>query len=90
MIGLSYVPMFVDEQEPTLERLLDHVDHIAEVAGIETVGLGSDFDGGGTLLKDASESVRITEGLLARGYSETDIRYILGLNTLRLLHGAIG
>jgi len=90
VIGLSYVPMFVDAREPTLERLLDHVDHIADVAGIETVGLGSDFDGGGTLLKDASETVRVTDGLLSRGYSQDDVRRVLGLNTLRLLGAAIG
>jgi membrane dipeptidase len=90
VIGLSYVPDFVDREHPTLERLLDHVDHIAEVAGVETVGLGSDFDGGGTLLADATEVPRITEGLLRRGYAEADVRRILGENTLRVLKAAIG
>jgi len=90
VIGLSYVPFFVDEKAPTLERLLDHVDHVASLVGVETVGLGSDFDGGGTLLRDATEVPRIVEGLIRRGYSESDIRKILGENTLRVLREAIG
>jgi membrane dipeptidase len=90
VIGLSYVPFFVDEKAPTLERLLDHVDHLASLVGIDTVGLGSDFDGGGTLLKDATEVPRIVEGLIRRGYSESDIRKVLGENTLRVLRETIG
>jgi membrane dipeptidase len=90
VIGLSYVPVFVDRQAPTIGRLLDHVDHIAEVAGIGTVALGGDFDGGGTLLADATEVPLLTRGLLERGYAEGDIRKVLGLNALRVLQAAIG
>jgi membrane dipeptidase len=90
VIGLSYVPMFVDAAHPTIDRLLDHVDHVASVAGIDVVGLGSDFDGGGTLLKDAGEVPQITEGLITRGYNEADIRKVLGENTLRVLKETIG
>jgi membrane dipeptidase len=54
------------------------------------VGLGSDFDGGGTLLADATETPRITEGLVQRGYSEEEIRKILGENFLRVLTATIG
>jgi len=90
VIGMSYVPSFIDKEHPTLERLLDHIDHIVSVAGLDTVGLGSDFDGGGTLLADATEVPWITEGLVKRGYSEGDIRKILGGNTFRVLKEAIG
>ncbi|MHB0856733.1 MAG: membrane dipeptidase [Anaerolineae bacterium] len=45
VIGLSLVPYFVDQQSPSLARWLDHVEHIVEVAGIDSVGLGSDYDG---------------------------------------------
>jgi membrane dipeptidase len=90
VIGLSYVPDFVDARNPSIERLLDHVDHVAEVAGIETVGLGGDFDGGGTLLADATETPKLVDGLLRRGYSEPDARKVLGENTLRVLRAAIG
>jgi membrane dipeptidase len=90
VIGMSYVPYFVDAQNPTLERLLEHIDHVVSVAGIDVVGLGSDFDGGGTLLADATEVLGITEGLIRRGYREGDIRKILGENTLRLLQETLG
>lgn len=90
VIGLSYVPMFIDEQAPSFDRLLAHVDHIVEVAGINTLGLGSDFDGGGDQLEDANAVPAITEALLKRGYSESDLRKILGENTLRVLRAAIG
>ncbi len=69
-----------------LSVLIDHIDHIAKVAGIDHVGLGSDFDGGVTLpegVKDISELPNITYELLRRGYSEQDVRKILGENFLR-------
>ena len=90
VIGVSYVPSFIDPTHPTLDRLLDHIDHIVTIAGIDTVGLGSDFDGGGTLLPDATATPRITDGLITRGYSETEIRKILGENFFRVLQATIG
>ncbi|MEM2904274.1 MAG: dipeptidase [Candidatus Bathyarchaeia archaeon] len=90
VIGVTFVPEFVDEKKPTLNRLLDHVDHIVEVAGINHVGIGSDFDGGGTVLRDASEMPQITLGLAARGYSDGEIRKILGENHLRLIKHVLG
>ncbi|MEM2926366.1 MAG: dipeptidase [Candidatus Bathyarchaeia archaeon] len=85
VLGLSFVPSFVDAKAPSLQRLLDHVDHVVKVAGIDFVGLGSDFDGGGTLLKDATELSEITKGLFKRGYKEEEVRKILGENFLRVL-----
>ncbi len=90
VIGMSFVPSFVDECRPTLARLLDHVEHVAEVAGVQTVGIGSDFDGGGTLLSDVGQMPSITEGLLERGFTPREVRLILGENTLRVLREAIG
>ncbi|MHB1005677.1 MAG: dipeptidase [Chloroflexota bacterium] len=90
VIGLSYVPMFVDSVNPTLERLLDHFDHVREVAGVETLGIGGDFDGGGALIPDVLATSRVTEGLLSRGYTEAEVRVILGGNTLRVLDMAVG
>jgi membrane dipeptidase len=89
VIGVSYVPSFIDPKRPTLDRLLDHIDHIVTVAGIDTVGLGSDFDGGGTLLPDATVTPRITDGLITRGYNDTEIRQILGENFFRVLQATI-
>jgi membrane dipeptidase len=90
VIGMSYVPFFVDAKNPTLDRLLDHIDHVVSVAGIDVVGLGSDFDGGGTLLADAAEVPQIVEGLDKRGYSDGDIRKVLGENTFRVLKESLG
>ena len=90
MIGLSFVPFFVDSQRPTLTRFLEHADHIVSVAGIDVVGIGSDFDGGGTLLEDATHLPLITEGLANRGYDEVALRKILGQNALRVIKAAIG
>jgi membrane dipeptidase len=70
-----------------LSMVIDHIDHIAKVAGIDHVGLGSDFDGVPSLpegLKDISELPNITYELLRRGYKEAEIRKILGENLLRV------
>lgn len=67
--------------------VLDHIDHIAEVAGIDHVGIGSDFDGVPALpkqLDDVSTYPVITQGLLDRGYSEQEIRKVLGDNVMRV------
>jgi membrane dipeptidase len=74
---------------PPLKSLIDHIDHIAKVAGIDHVGLGSDFDGvsGATPqgIDSAADLPKITQALLDRGYSEGDIHKILGGNLLRVL-----
>lgn len=85
VVGVTFVPSFVDTQTPSLSKLLDHIDHVARLAGPECVGLGSDFDGGGTLLKDPTQLPDITLGLLERGFDEQDVRKILGGNFLRVL-----
>jgi len=90
VVALTFVPVFVDAQAPSLERLLDHVEHAVKVAGIDHVGFGSDFDGGGTLLEDVSAYPALTEGLIRRRYSAEDIARIMGGNHLRLLQATIG
>jgi membrane dipeptidase len=69
-----------------LSVLIDHIDHIAKVAGVDHVGIGSDFDGVPTLpvgIEDISKLPVITYELLRRGYTEKDIRKVLGENFLR-------
>ena len=73
----------------SVAMVVDHIDHIVKVAGIDHVGIGSDFDGITAWpvgLEDVSDYPRITEELLKRGYSETDIHKILGGNVLRAFH----
>ena len=72
---------------PPLKSLIDHIDHIAKVAGIDHVGLGSDFDGVSSLpagIDSAADLPKITEELMKRGYSATDIHKILGGNIMRV------
>jgi membrane dipeptidase len=72
------------------ERIVDHIDHAVKLAGADHVGLGSDFDGASMPdgLEDCSKLPKITEALLRKGYSENDIRKILGENTLRVMEQA--
>jgi membrane dipeptidase len=74
----------------TIHDLLDHIDHISKVAGVEHVGLGSDFDGISVVpeqLEDVSYFPYITQGLLDRGYSEEQIQGILSGNIMRVFRG---
>ena len=77
---------------PPLSSLIDHIDHIAKVAGVDHVGLGSDFDGvsGATPegIDSAADLPKITQALLDLGYSADDIRKILGGNLLRVFREA--
>jgi membrane dipeptidase len=68
-------------------KIIDHIDHAVKVAGIDHVGLGSDFDGANMPfgMEDATKLPKITEALLQKGYSEGDVRKILGENTLRVM-----
>ena len=80
----------IDEKYPlaTLEDFLDHVQHVAKVAGIGHVGIASDFDGGGGITGwlDAGETRNVTAGLKRRGFSATDIAQIWSGNLLRAWH----
>jgi membrane dipeptidase len=75
----------------TIKDVANHIDHIVKVAGIDHVGIGSDFDGITSWpkgLDDVSTYPRLTDELLRRGYSEGDIHKILGGNVLRAFRGA--
>lgn len=70
----------------TVSDVVDHIDHMVKVMGIEHVGIGTDFDGGGGVegCKDASQMINITVELIRRGYSDSDIKKIWGENFLRV------
>ena len=90
VVGITFVPFFVSDSKPSFEGLLDHIEHAIEVAGIDHVGLGSDFDGGGDLIKDATVLPQITAGLAARGYDDEALEKFLGLNWLRVFAQVAG
>ncbi len=68
-------------------KIIEHIDHAVKIAGIEHVGLGSDFDGANMPfgMEDVSKLPQITNALLEKGYSEGDVKKILGENTLRVM-----
>ena len=69
------------------KKIIEHIDHAVKLVGVNHVGLGSDFDGASMPegMEDVTHLPKITEALLRKGYTETDIKKILGENTLRLL-----
>ena len=74
----------------TWEKIVEHIDHVVKLAGADHVGLGSDFDGA-TMpegMDDCSKLPKITEALMRKGYSDDDIRKILGGNLLRVMEQA--
>jgi membrane dipeptidase len=78
----------IDAKYPpaTVADFVNHIDHAVKVAGIEHVGISSDFDGGGGIIgwRDASETFNVTLELVKRGYTEDDLRKLWGGNTLRV------
>ena len=79
--------LFPYPQSVSVERLIDHIDHVVKLVGVDYVGIGSDFDGLSVFpkgLEDVSKMPIITYHLLKRGYSEEDIKKIVGGNFLRV------
>ena len=74
-------------ERASLKDIVDHIDHVVKLVGINHVGIGSDFDGGGGVngMEDVSEIPNLTAELVNRGYSEADIAKIWGGNLLRVL-----
>ncbi len=79
--------MYGDLPKVTWEKIIEHIDHAVKIAGVDHVGLGSDFDGATMPLgmEDVSKLPKITDALLKKGYSEADIEKILGGNILRVM-----
>jgi membrane dipeptidase len=111
VIGVAAaIPFFIDATSPTADRVVDHIEHIVELVGIDHVGLGPDFIDdyykqvyGGWILPgglDAplahaevsrpSDLPKVTEALLRRGFSEADVRKVLGDNVLRVMRVVMG
>lgn len=77
-----------DDNRPRIERVIDHIDYVVKLIGVDHVGIGADFDGAESFPKgmdSVADFPKVTEALLKRGYSEADIYKILGGNFVRLL-----
>lgn len=87
VIGIGYWNGAVCEA--SVEAVVAAIDHVVEVAGIEAVALGSDFDGSTTVGWDTSELAGVTQALVDAGYSEADVAAIMGGNTLRVMRAVL-
>ncbi|MFZ5650012.1 MAG: dipeptidase [Bacillota bacterium] len=88
VVGLCFYPPFLGSGQASLEMLLDHAVHLAGVAGVDYIGLGSDFDGIESVvpgINDVTCLPMLTEGLLRRGFSPGEVKKILGGNFLRVI-----
>lgn len=95
LIGVTFVPSFLTKPgaAASLAHVLDHLDHLLRVAGVDHVMIGSDFDGIDNTprgLEDVARYPAITAGMLARGHDELTVRKVLGLNFLRVFGQVMG
>jgi len=79
------------QSRPNVQDLVDHIDHVRKVVGIDTVGIGTDFDGGGGVVgcDDVSGMIHVTEELIRRGYTDREIEKIWGGNFFRVFEMVI-
>src|SRR4029079_19430224 len=91
VVQANFYCNFLTTQKPpraTLDDVVAHIDHIRKIAGIDEIGIGSDFDGIDCVpvgLEDVSKYPNLTRALLEKGYSAADIRKIYGGNLLRVM-----
>jgi membrane dipeptidase len=89
VIGINFCAFFLSNtKKATVEDIVDHIDYIVQLVGVDYVGLGSDYDGILSVpkgMENVSKYPLITKTLLTRGYSEKDIKKILGGNILRVV-----
>jgi membrane dipeptidase len=96
VIQINFNPGFLTKRRSPPANLADvvaHIDHVVKLAGVEAVGIGSDFDGIDQVpvgLEDVSKFPNLTRALLEKGHSASDIRKIYGGNTLRLMRAVEG
>lgn len=87
VVGVGYWDAAVCDL--TTDAVVDAIDHVVQVGGIETAALGSDFDGATTTGWDTSQLAAITQELLDRGYDEREVAAIMGGNTVRVLRAVL-
>ncbi|MGN0213745.1 MAG: membrane dipeptidase [Muribaculaceae bacterium] len=84
---VAYAGFLCKDGKATIDDFVRHIDHIVKVAGIDHVGIGTDFDGGGGVpgFETDSDMINVTMRLIEKGYSDTDLAKILGVNFFRMM-----
>jgi membrane dipeptidase len=112
VIGINLFPWFIDNSEPTIDRVIDHIEYIAGLVGIDHVGIGPDFireyvdelygnypdlrmegvalNRGIDGLSYQRDLPNLTAALVARGFSDDDVRKVIGGNFMRVFHQVMG
>lgn len=96
LIGLTFAGAFIATPpgNVTIDRVLDHLDRMIDVAGIDHIGIGSDFDGFdvsyGLVMPDCTGLPRIADGMVERGYTKVEIEKVMGCNWLRVIRDVVG
>ncbi len=94
VMGIAFAPGFIDPdpRKATIDRVVDHICYVADLVGIDFVGIGSDFDGLGDqvpVVPEVSQLVHLTRSMMAHGLSEAEIQKVWGGNFLRVLRKTI-
>ncbi len=88
VMGVAFYRTFIHQHEPSMERLLDQVEHVINLVGADHVGIGADFDGlpddAVPIPPDVGRLPELTAAMLARGFDEATVRKVLGENFLRV------
>ncbi|MEW6357576.1 MAG: dipeptidase [Planctomycetota bacterium] len=94
LLGIAFYDKFIAQERATIDKIVDQIAYVADLVGIGHVGIGSDFDGLGRgvwpVIRTADRLPRLTEAMVRRGFSEAEIRKVLGGNFLRVLRATIG
>lgn len=94
LLGIAFYDKFIARENATVDKIVDQIVHVAELVGIDHVGIGSDFDGLGEgvwpVIRTADRLPRLTEAMVKRGLSDAEIAKVLGGNFLRVLKATIG
>ncbi|MBD3291374.1 MAG: hypothetical protein GF393_00510 [Armatimonadia bacterium] len=88
VLGMAFHPLFIDRENPTMDRLIDHIQHVVDLVGPDHIGIGADYDGMGshTPIPSAVERIpEFTEALVQRGFDDKTILKVLGGNFMRIL-----
>lgn len=94
LLGIAFYHKFISRQKATVDKIVDQIAHVADLVGIDHVGMGSDFDGLGEgvwpVIRTADRLPQLTEAMVRRGFRASEIRKVLGGNFLRVLKATIG